>query len=69
MNPDILAKYAKNRLVVTRQVKFAPDEDKSLDMVLFLNVSWRRTRYAVMFELRSGRRTDQRSPSARPIRR
>ncbi len=37
MNPDILAKYAKNRLVVTRQVKFAPDEDKSLDMVLFLN--------------------------------
>jgi type I restriction enzyme R subunit len=37
MNPDILARYAKNRLVVTRQVKFAPDEDKSLDMVLFLN--------------------------------
>jgi len=37
MNPDILAKYGKNRLVVTRQVKFAPDEDKSLDMVLFVN--------------------------------
>jgi type I restriction enzyme R subunit len=37
MNPDILAKYAKNRLVATRQVKFALDEDKSLDMVLFVN--------------------------------
>jgi type I restriction enzyme, R subunit len=37
MNPDILARYAQNRLVVTRQVKFAPDEDKSLDLVLFVN--------------------------------
>ena len=37
MNPDIMAKYAKNRLVVTRQVRFAPDEDKSIDLVLFLN--------------------------------
>jgi type I restriction enzyme R subunit len=37
MNPDILAKYAKNRLVVTRQVKFALDEDKSIDMALFVN--------------------------------
>ena len=25
MNPDILAKYAQNRLVVTRQVKFIAD--------------------------------------------
>jgi len=37
MNPDILAKYAKNLLVVTRQVKFAFDEEKSLDMALFVN--------------------------------
>jgi type I restriction enzyme R subunit len=37
MNPDILAKYAKNRLVVVRQLKFAPDEDKSVDMALFVN--------------------------------
>jgi type I restriction enzyme, R subunit len=37
MNPDILARYAKNRLVLTRQLKFAPDEDKSLDMALFVN--------------------------------
>ena len=37
MNPDILAKYAKNRLVLIRQVKFAVDEDKSVDMALFVN--------------------------------
>ena len=37
MNPDILTRYAKNRLVVTRQLKFAPDEDKSVDMALFVN--------------------------------
>ena len=41
LNPDILTKYAENRLVVTRQVHFAPsedrDEDKSLDLMLSLN--------------------------------
>nr|MBA2725156.1 type I restriction endonuclease subunit R [Actinomycetota bacterium] len=37
MNPDVWAKYAKNRLVVVRQCKFAPDEDKSIDMALFVN--------------------------------
>lgn len=37
MNPDILAKYAKNRLVVTRQVKFIPDHEDSVDLVLFVN--------------------------------
>lgn len=37
MNPDILAKYAKNRLVVTRQVRFIEDGDASVDMVLFVN--------------------------------
>jgi type I restriction enzyme R subunit len=37
LNPDILAKYRKNRLVLTRQVKFASDQDDSVDMVLFLN--------------------------------
>jgi type I restriction enzyme R subunit len=37
LNPDILAKYQKNRTVLTRQVKFIPDQDDSVDMVLFLN--------------------------------
>ncbi|MFO0737562.1 MAG: type I restriction endonuclease [Labilithrix sp.] len=37
MNPDILAKYEKNRLVVTRQVRFVEDGDESVDLVLFVN--------------------------------
>jgi type I restriction enzyme R subunit len=37
MNPDILAKYAENLLVVTRQVKFIPDHDDSVDLALFVN--------------------------------
>ena len=37
LNPDILAKYQNNRLVLTRQVRFIPDQDESVDMVLFLN--------------------------------
>lgn len=37
LNPDLLAKAARNRLVVTRQVKFDPKSEKSLDMVLSLN--------------------------------
>ncbi|HMC95539.1 MAG TPA: type I restriction endonuclease, partial [Polyangia bacterium] len=37
MNPDVLAKYAQNRLVVTRQVRFIVDRDDSVDVVLFVN--------------------------------
>jgi type I restriction enzyme, R subunit len=37
MNPDILAKYAQNRLVLTRQVRFVVDGDQSVDLVLFVN--------------------------------
>ncbi len=37
LNPDIVAKYAKNRLVMTRQVKFIPDQDDSVDMLLSVN--------------------------------
>lgn len=37
MNPDILAKYGKNRLVATRQVRFIPDGGESVDLVLFVN--------------------------------
>jgi type I restriction enzyme R subunit len=37
MNPDILAKYAQNRLVVTRQVRFIDGGDDSIDLVLFVN--------------------------------
>ena len=37
LNPDILASYAQNRLVVTRQVRFIPDGDESIDLLLSLN--------------------------------
>jgi type I restriction enzyme R subunit len=37
MNPDDLAKYALNRLVVTRQVRFIEDGDQSVDLALFVN--------------------------------
>jgi type I restriction enzyme R subunit len=37
MNPDIVAKYAKNRLVVMRQVRFIEGGDESVDLVLFVN--------------------------------
>lgn len=41
LNPEIIAKYGQNRLVVTRQIHFAPtedrDEDKSIDVMLSLN--------------------------------
>jgi len=37
MNPDTLDRYEKNRLVVTRQVKFIPGKDDSIDMLLSLN--------------------------------
>jgi type I restriction enzyme R subunit len=37
MNPDVLAKYGENRLVVTRQVKFIPDREDSVDLAFFVN--------------------------------
>jgi type I restriction enzyme R subunit len=37
LNPDILTRYAANRLTVTRQVKFAVGEEKSIDMLFSLN--------------------------------
>jgi type I site-specific restriction-modification system R (restriction) subunit len=37
LNPEILAQYAQNRLVVTRQVKCNPRGDESIDMLLSLN--------------------------------
>jgi type I restriction enzyme R subunit len=36
LNPEAAARYAKNRLVVTRQVRFIPDAPDSIDLVLFL---------------------------------
>ncbi|MBI2378719.1 MAG: hypothetical protein HYV07_32290 [Deltaproteobacteria bacterium] len=36
LNPETLARYAKNRLVVTRQVRFVPDGDASVDMLFSL---------------------------------
>ena len=37
LNPEAADRYAKNRLVVTRQLKFRPDGEDSIDLVLFLN--------------------------------
>ena len=37
LNPDLVAKAEKNMLVVTRQVRFDPGSEKSVDMLLSLN--------------------------------
>ena len=37
INPDILARYAANRLRVVRQVRYSQYNENSLDLVLFLN--------------------------------
>lgn len=37
MNPDILARYAANRLRVVRQVRYSTSNENCLDLVLFLN--------------------------------
>lgn len=37
MNPDILAKYAANRLRMVRQVRYSQANENSIDLVLFLN--------------------------------
>ncbi len=37
INPDILARYAANRLRVVRQVRYSTQNENSIDLVLFLN--------------------------------
>jgi type I restriction enzyme R subunit len=37
MNPDIMARYAANRLRVVRQVRYSMYNENSIDLVLFLN--------------------------------
>jgi type I restriction enzyme R subunit len=37
MNPDIMARYAANRLRVVRQVHYSQHNENSIDLVLFLN--------------------------------
>jgi type I restriction enzyme R subunit len=37
INPDILARYAANRLRVVRQVRYSLHNDNAIDLVLFLN--------------------------------
>ncbi|HMV13429.1 MAG TPA: type I restriction endonuclease, partial [Nitrosomonas sp.] len=37
MNPDILTKYAANRLRIVRQVRYSLHNENSIDLVLFLN--------------------------------
>ena len=37
MNPDILSRYAANRLRIVRQVRYSSANENCLDLVLFLN--------------------------------
>jgi type I restriction enzyme R subunit len=37
LNPDSLARYAMNRLAVSRQLRFIPDKNDSVDLALLLN--------------------------------
>jgi type I restriction enzyme R subunit len=37
LNPDVLRNYTRNRLIVTRQVKFDPDSEVSADTILSIN--------------------------------
>ena len=37
INPDILARYAANRLRVVRQVRYSLHNENCIDLVLFLN--------------------------------
>ncbi len=37
IDPDILARYAANRLRVVRQVRYSVHNENSIDLVLFLN--------------------------------
>ena len=37
MNPDIMQRYAANRLRVVRQVRYSLHNENSIDLVLFLN--------------------------------
>src|SRR4029079_6047691 len=37
LNPDLEARYAANRLGITRQLRFSPRSEKSLDVTLSLN--------------------------------
>jgi type I restriction enzyme, R subunit len=37
LNPELEARYAANRLGLTRQLRFSPHSEKSLDIVLSLN--------------------------------
>ena len=37
LNPDIVARYRRNRLRVVRQLRYSTDNENSIDLVLFLN--------------------------------
>ena len=37
MNPDIMARYAANRLRIVRQVRYSLANENCIDLVLFLN--------------------------------
>ena len=37
MNPDIVARYAANRLRIVRQVRYSSTNENCIDLVLFLN--------------------------------
>ena len=37
MNPDIMVRYAANRLRIVRQVRYSSANENCIDLVLFLN--------------------------------
>ncbi len=37
LTPELVTRYEANRLTATRQLRYGPDENKSLDLALFLN--------------------------------
>jgi type I restriction enzyme R subunit len=37
LNPELIERYGKNRLTVTRQLPFEPESTKTLDLCLFVN--------------------------------
>ena len=80
MNPDTQRLYAANRLTVTRQLKYSPASENSLDLVLSLNglpvvtaelknpmsgQTWRPRQSAVQDRPRPARRRSSSSRSAR----
>ena len=62
LNPELEARYAANRLGITRQLRYSPRSEKSLDVTLSLNGIYRSLRLNSRIRLR-GRRSRTRCAS------